>query len=114
MSNKLNFRLTTEKCSSLTGSTSDPDLNAELLKATEKLVTKAFAKMHLPGLIKKDRTPEVISDSTLAQIEALEAALECCRNLMIDANDEGSDMRDDWTRAIDQAAQALGYPEDEL
>lgn len=111
--NKLNFRLTTEKCGSLTGSTDDAALNAELLDATEQLVAVAFAKMHLPNIKKEGRTPEVISDATLAQIEALESALEFCRNLMIDANVEDDSVQDDWTRAIDEAAAALGYAKDE-
>lgn len=111
--NKLNFRLTKEKHGSLTGSTDNPKLNAELLEATEQLVAMAFAKMHLPNVKKEGSVPEVISDSTLAQIEALESALEFCRNLMIDANVEDASVQDDWTRAIDEAADALGYPEDE-
>jgi len=58
--------------------------------------------------------PEVISDATLAKIEALESALEACRNLMIDSNADDDSLADDWTRAIDQAADALGYAEDDL
>ena len=111
MINKLNFRLTTPKHGSLTASTSDDALNAELLEATEQLVAMAFAKMHLPNVKKTDTVPEVISDATLAQIEALDAALERCRNLMIDV--EGNLIDEDWARAIDMAAEALGYPEDE-
>ena len=111
--NKLNFRLTTPKHGSLTASTNDPALDAKLRKATERLVYQAFADMHLSDLKKEARVPEVISESTLAQIEALEAALEFCRNLMIDANVEDDDVQDDWTRAIDEAADALGYPQDE-
>ena len=111
--NKLNFRLTTDKFGSLTGSTSDPELNAELLDAVEQLVAMALARMHLPNVKKEGRVPEVISDATLAQIDALESALEACRNLLIEANTGDEDLDDDWTRVIDQAADALGYAEDE-
>lgn len=110
---KLNFRLTSENHSSLTASSDDPALNAYLSDATEQLVAMAFAKMHLPNVKKTGSTPEVISDATLAKIDALETALEFCRNLMIDSNAEDDDLEDDWTRAIDAAADALGYAEDE-
>ena len=113
MTNKLNFRLTTPKHGSIAASTNDDALNAELLHATEQLVMGAMEKMNWHPVQKEGRVPEVISDATLAQIEALESALEFCRNLMIDCDAEDDDMVDDWKRAIDQAAEALGYPEDE-
>lgn len=109
--NKLNFRLTTPKHGSLTVSTTDDKLNAYFLHETTKLVHEALSEMHGADIKMDGKTPEVISDATLAQIEALESALEFCRNLMIDVEDNVVD--DDWTRAIDQAAEALGYPEDE-
>ena len=98
---------------SIASSTDDPDLSAELFQATERLVMDAMEKMNWHPVQKEGRVPEVISDTTLAQIEALESALEFCRNLMIDSDAEDDDMVDDWKRAIDQAADALGYPEDE-
>lgn len=105
---KLNYRLTSAKSSSLTASTDDPRLGAELFEATEQLVAVAFAKMHLPNVKKEGHVPEIISDVTLAKIEELETTLEFCRNLMIDI-DVDDDLADDWTRAIDAAAGALGY-----
>ncbi|MBP9149210.1 MAG: hypothetical protein KBG00_10560 [Rhodoferax sp.] len=111
--NKLNFRLTTPKYGSIAASTDDPDLSAELFQATERMVMGAMEKMNWHPVQKEGRVPEVISDTTLAKIDALESALEFCRNLMIDAIDNSSESLDDWKRAIDQAADALGYPEDE-
>jgi len=114
MTNKLNFRLTTPKHGSIAASTTDDALNAELLQATEQLVMTAMQKMNWHPVQKEGRVPEVISDSTLAQIEALEGALEFCRNLMIDVDIEDAENAAEWTRAIDEAADALGYAEDEL
>jgi hypothetical protein len=109
MKTKLNFRLTTPKHGSLTVSTTDDKLNAYFLHETTKLVQEAFIHMHGPGIKMDGKTPEVISDTTLAQIEALEGALEFCRNMMIDVDIEDAENAAEWTRAIDQAADALGY-----
>ena len=108
MSNNLNFRLTTPKHGSLTVSTTDEKLNDYFLHVTTKLVTEAFCEMHGAGIKMDDKVPEVISDATLAQIESLESALEFCRNLMIDVDGD-----EEWIKAIDQAADALGYAKDE-
>jgi len=111
--NKLNFRLTTPKHGSLTASNDDPGMNEVMFETVLELVALAFAKMGHPDVKTEGRTPEILSGATLAQIDALESALEFCRNLMIDSDAEDDDMVDDWKRAIDQAADALGYPEDE-
>ncbi len=109
MSNKLNFRLTAKRWGSLTVSTTDDNLNAYFLHETTKLVHEAFSEMHGAGIKMAGKTPEVISDATLAQIEALKGALEFCRNMMIDVDIEDAENAAEWTRAIDQAADALGY-----
>jgi len=106
--NKLNFRLTTPKLGSLSVNTTDNEKNAYFLHKTTELVRKAFSEMHGASVKMAGKTPEVISDATLAQIEALESALEFCRNLMIDVDGD-----DEWLKAIDLAAEALGYAEDE-
>ncbi len=110
--NNLNFRLS-DKGGSIAASTTDPALQSKLHDAAMKLVLGVFDSMHHVNPRSEGKTPEVISDATLAQIEALESALEFCRNLMIDANVEDDSLEDDWTRAIDEAADALGYAEDE-
>lgn len=109
--NQLNYRLLSPTSgSSLSASTTDPELERELFCQTLDLVSVAFAKMHLPNVPKQDKIPEVISQTTLDHIERLESALEACRNLMIDSDAEDDDMVDDWKRAIDEAEKALGYP----
>lgn len=109
---KLNFRLTTPKSGSIAASTQDEALNAELLDATTDLVMDALRKMDWHPTEKEGRVPEVLSDATLAQIEALEAALEFCRNLLIDSSAREDDLADDIERAIGMASDALGYGED--
>jgi len=110
--NKLNFRLA-DKGGSISASTTDPVLQKNQHTAVMNCVLTAFGSMHHVNPRSEGKTPEVISDSTLAQIEALEGALEFCRNLMIDVDIEDAENAAEWTRAIDQAADALGYPEDE-
>lgn len=109
---KLNFRLTTPKHGSIEASTNDEALNAELLEATTTLVMDALRKTDWHPTEKEGRVPEVLSDATLAQIEALEEALEFCRNLMLDVEVADETNEADWERAIDMAADALGYGED--
>ena len=110
---KLSFRLTAPMGSSIEASTNDEALNAELTAATTELVVDALRKMDWHPKVIEGRVAEVLSDATLAQIEALEEALEFCRNLMLDMDVEDAEGKADWERAIDMAADALGYGEDE-
>ena len=71
---KLSFRLTAPMGSSIEASTNDEALNAELTAATTELVLDALRKMDWHPKVIEGRVPEVLSDATLAQIEALEAA----------------------------------------
>lgn len=106
---KLNYRMTMPEGGSIGMSTDDQELSAQLKKRAADFVYEAFEMGSLPFKDRElDRTPEILSDATLEHIEKLEWALESCRNALIDLPEDPR-----INRLIDDAADALGYSDDE-
>ena len=101
----LNYRLSTPSKSSLTLQTSQPDTEVE--SAVLEIVLSQFARATGRPPAGSDFTPEILSDKTIARIEALEDLVERMRNALIDAQSEETDP--DVTELLDEVDTFMEY-----
>jgi hypothetical protein len=110
----MHYRILTDASgSSLTVSPEEGALHIELFEETLALVNGAFERCGVPlKPVATGRTPEVLSDSTMRRLVALEDALQDCRNVLADYAD--GVVNDEVVETVlAKADELLGLEDDE-